>query len=469
MSSNVASSPSVIWNDQPGANVRGDDIAISVRNVGKMYYIYGRPQDRLRQAFLWGKKQLYKEFWALRGASFDVKKGEVFGVVGRNGSGKSTLLQIVAGTLAPTTGEVYINGHVAALLELGSGFNPEYTGRENVYMNAAILGLSRAETEARFDRIVDFADIGDFIERPVKVYSTGMMMRLAFAVAANISSDILILDEILAVGDEAFQRKCLRAVEEFQDRGGSVLLVSHDIQAIVRQCQRAALLDSGHLLLVGSSKRVGDIYQQLLYASEHQRHKLVATLQKKARPQDQKVAKSLNDIEKTEISTEATEGFDQSLRQPIEKSYGIGGAEIYGCVMLDAVGREVNVLVAGRRYRWRYKVKFFEDAEFVQFGMMLKTKDGIDVAGISSMREGVVIPKIEAGMVIEASFDINLNVSPATYFLNVGVNANVNGEAAYLQRRIDVAAVRVIPPDHRDVYGLSYLKPAFSFREVADD
>jgi len=295
-----------------------------------------------------------------------------------------------------------------------------------------------------------------------------MMMRLAFAVAANIDSDILIVDEVLAVGDEAFQRKCLRALEEFQDRGGSALLVSHDIQVIVRKCQRAALLDSGHLLLMDTSKRVGDVYQRLLYGSEHQRRDLLAALQKGTPGEHQGVATSSGRRERIETSRQVTSGFDDALQQPIEKSYGIGGAEIHDCAMLDSVGQKVNVLVAGERYRWCYRVKFFEEAESVQFGMMLKTKDGLDVAGISSLREGVMIPKVKAGTVIEVSFNIKMNVSPATYFLNAGVNATVNGEPVYLHRRVDVAAVRVIPPDHREVYGVSYLQPVFSFREVGD-
>jgi lipopolysaccharide transport system ATP-binding protein len=453
--------------DGSDSKVVGDEVAISVCNVGKMYYLYDRPQDRLKQAFLWGRKKLYREFWALRDVSFEVKKGETVGIIGRNGAGKSTLLQIVAGTLSPTTGEVVMNGRVAALLELGSGFNPEFTGRENVYMNAAILGLSREEIAARFDDIAVFADIGDFIDQPVRIYSSGMMMRLAFAVAANIDSDILIIDEVLAVGDEAFQRKCMRVLEEFQDRGGSILLVSHDTQAIVRQCQRAALLDGGHLLLVDTSKRVGDVYQRLLYGSERQRRELLAALQRA--PGESQIATSSDHPERLEIFKQVTSGFDEALQQPIEKSYGIGGAEIYECAMLDSVGQKVNVLVAGERYRWCYKVKFFENAVVVNFGMMLKTKDGIDVAGISSTLEGAVIPEVKAGTVMEVTFDIKMNVSPATYFLNAGVSAVVNGQLDYLHRRVDVAAVRVIPRDHRDVYGVSYLEHIFSFREVNDD
>ncbi|MDX8377458.1 MAG: ABC transporter ATP-binding protein, partial [Mariprofundales bacterium] len=209
------------------------DIAIRVQNICKYYQIYSNPQDRLKQSLWRGRKQFYREFKALDDVSFEVKKGETVGIIGRNGSGKSTLLQIICGTLAPTSGDVEVNGRVAALLELGSGFNPEFTGRENVYMNATILGLSKKEIDARFDDIVAFADIGEFIEQPVKTYSSGMMMRLAFAVAINVKPDVLIIDEALSVGDVAFQRKCFGKIEEIRDAGATIMFVSHSEGSIV--------------------------------------------------------------------------------------------------------------------------------------------------------------------------------------------------------------------------------------------
>ena len=239
------------------------DIAISVQNLSKCFQIYENPRDRLKQFVMpriqrfSGKKpkQYFREFWALKDVSFEIKKGEIVGIVGRNGSGKSTLLQLICGTLSPTGGSVQTNGRIAALLELGSGFNPEFTGRENVYMNAAVLGLSKSEVDARFDDIADFADIGQFIEQPVKTYSSGMTVRLAFFIAINVDPEILIVDEALSVGDELFQRKCFSRIEAIRASGATILFVSHSGGTVVELCDRAVLMDSGEKLAIGLPKK----------------------------------------------------------------------------------------------------------------------------------------------------------------------------------------------------------------------
>ena len=242
----------------------GENIAIRVSGVSKCYHLYDKPQDRLRQSIyprlqrMFGRtaRHYAREFWALKDISFEVKKGETVGIIGRNGSGKSTLLQIIAGTLEPTQGEIKVNGRVAALLELGSGFNPEFTGRENVYINAAILGLSRAEIDARFDDIAAFADIGNFIEQPIKTYSSGMMVRLAFAVQVAIEPDVLIIDEALAVGDMRFTMKCIRRMRELVEKGTSCLFVTHDMSSIVNFCKEVVWLQDGLILQSGDPKSV---------------------------------------------------------------------------------------------------------------------------------------------------------------------------------------------------------------------
>lgn len=248
----------------PSAPDIASEVAISVRGVGKMYRIYDRPQDRLKQ-MLWRGRRLYgREFWALRDVSFEVRKGETVGIIGRNGSGKSTLLQIIAGTLAPSTGEVTVNGRVAALLELGSGFNPEFTGRENVFLNGSILGFSRAEMEQRFDEIAAFADIGEFIDQPVKFYSSGMVLRLAFAVQAQINPDILIVDEALAVGDFLFQHKCMSKMRELKEQGTTILFVSHDTAAVKAHCNWAVMLKNGVQFSTGDTDEVCVTYYHSL-------------------------------------------------------------------------------------------------------------------------------------------------------------------------------------------------------------
>jgi lipopolysaccharide transport system ATP-binding protein len=246
-----------------------NEIAIRVQNLSKCYQIYDNPGDRLKQfvvprimRFL-GKphKPYFREFWALRDISFEVKRGETVGIIGRNGSGKSTLLQIICGTLTPTAGEVQVDGRVAALLELGSGFNPEFTGRENVYLNAAVLGLSKEEVDIRFDKIAAFADIGEFIDQPVKIYSSGMYVKLAFAVIAHVDADILVVDEALAVGDAVFIQKCMRFIREFQKKG-TLLFVSHDTSSVQNLCKSAIWLSHGQIKQVGTSKRVSESYLQ---------------------------------------------------------------------------------------------------------------------------------------------------------------------------------------------------------------
>ena len=237
------------------------EIAIKLENVGKCFQIYDKPHHRLIQGLFNGRRQYFKEFWALKDISFEVKKGETVGIIGRNGSGKSTLLQIICGTLASSTGSVTVNGRVAALLELGSGFNPEFTGRENVYMNASILGLSQEEIDNRFDDIIAFADIGEFIEQSVKTYSSGMYVRLAFAVIAHVDADILVVDEALAVGDAVFTQKCMRYLHKFMEQG-TVLFVSHDIGSVVNLCQHAIWLNKGIVSQSGNTKEVVEAYTQ---------------------------------------------------------------------------------------------------------------------------------------------------------------------------------------------------------------
>lgn len=247
------------------------DFSIKVENLSKCFQIYDQPRDRLKQfiaprlqrAFGWAPKQYFREFWALKDVSFEVKRGETVGIIGRNGSGKSTLLQMICGTLNPTSGSIQTHGRIAALLELGSGFNPEFTGRENVYMNAAVLGLSIDEVDARFDDIVIFADIGEFIEQPTKTYSSGMMLRLAFAVIAHVDADILVVDEALAVGDAFFTQKCMRFLRKFMETG-TVLFVSHDTGAVVNFCSKAVLLNQGRVKKIGAPKDVSAQYLESL-------------------------------------------------------------------------------------------------------------------------------------------------------------------------------------------------------------
>lgn len=326
------------------------DIAIKVSNVSKHYHIYDKPLDRLKQSIYRGRKQFYKEFKAIDNASFEIKKGETVGVIGRNGCGKSTLLQIICGTLTPTTGTVETYGRIAALLELGSGFNPEFTGRENVHMSCALLGLTPEETDARFDDIAAFADIGDFIEQPVKTYSSGMYVRLAFAVNIVSKPDIMIVDEALAVGDMNFQAKCMTALTRIQDCGATVLFVSHDVSAVKSLCSRGIYLEHGMIKTIGKASDIAELYIRNM-REEMNEGQQKATLTQTAfntKEQREESDKSLKKIEREFKSS------DEFSKRVATFRYGLGGARITCAELLDNHGQsivsvefdqEVNVVI----------------------------------------------------------------------------------------------------------------------------
>lgn len=316
---------------------------IEVTCAGKAYQIYERPVHRLLQGLLGKRRKLYREFWALRGAEFRVHRGETLGIVGRNGSGKSTLLQLIAGTLAPTEGHVTVNGRVAALLELGSGFNPDFTGRENVYLNAAIFGLKRSEVDARIADILAFADIGDFVDQPIRNYSSGMVMRLAFSVIAHVDADVLIIDEALAVGDAFFTQKCMRFLREFKARG-TLLFVSHDGGAITALCDRAIWLDRGSMRAMGTARDVMDQYlEAFIQEREGGTAPKSAGGTRVARPAVRRRDVRSDLLERTQLRND----IDVVAFSPDASGFGAGAATIDSVLLLDDAGRQLNLVVGG--------------------------------------------------------------------------------------------------------------------------
>lgn len=331
-----------------------NDIAICVTNLSKCYQIYDTPRDRLKQFVLprlqrlAGKPpvQYFREFWALRDISFEIRKGETVGIIGRNGSGKSTLLQMICGTLNPTSGSIQTNGRIAALLELGSGFNPEFTGRENVYMNASVLGLSNEEIDLRFDDIVAFADIGDFIEQPVKTYSSGMMVRLAFAVIAHVDADILVVDEALAVGDAFFTQKCMRFLRNFM-KTGTVLFVSHDTGAVVNLCSKAFLLDRGQIKDSGTPKQVTEHYLATLYEST-QEVSGVLTDEPDISASQLLSLGEYRDMREALINASTLRNDIEVFQfKPDQAGFGTGDAKIVSVRLLDQGGAPLSWIVGG--------------------------------------------------------------------------------------------------------------------------
>ncbi|TBR58583.1 ABC transporter ATP-binding protein [Mastigocladus laminosus UU774] len=324
----------------------GEELAISLKNISKCYKCYARPVDRLKEILLPGNSHA-QEFWALRNINLEVFKGETLGIIGQNGSGKSTLLQIIARTLTPTTGDVLVNGRVSALLELGSGFNPEFTGRQNVFFNGQILGLSREEIEAKFDDIAAFAEIGDFMDETVKTYSSGMFVRLAFAVAINVNPEILIVDESLAVGDGIFVHRCMAKIKDFQDTGGTILFVSHDIGAISRLCSEAIWINSGEIVDTGKPAEVCKHYQAWIHEEVNKRTAKQISSERNVSKNSQNI-----DEEKIDISKITTKEFNPFTKKPYiafsgYERFGTGRAEIESVSIVDMDEQPIQLVYPG--------------------------------------------------------------------------------------------------------------------------
>ncbi|PWK85722.1 ABC transporter ATP-binding protein [Fulvimonas soli] len=431
-----------------------DDVAISVRGISKRYEIYAKPVDRLKQMAVSGVHRLvggrgahyFREFWALRDIDLEVRRGECVAIIGRNGSGKSTLLQIICGTVRPTSGEVAIEGRVAALLELGSGFNPEFTGIENVYLNASLLGLSRDEVERKMDDILAFADIGDFVHQPVKTYSSGMAVRLAFAVQAQIDPDVLIVDEALAVGDARFQAKCFARLKTLRERGTSILLVTHSTEQVVTHCDRAVLIDRGLKLDEGEPRHIVNRYLDLLYGripvegrGEDPGVKV---------PNEVTVNSQLQEWD-AEFGERSSGCFtERPWYNPYEHRWGDRRAEIMDFAAFVGEQPFPQAVPCGAAFLLYVRYRFLSNIVRPIFGMTLKTKEGLTVYGTNTEMASVeAVPTHgDAGRsgVLMCSF--RMNCAPGDYFISLGIaSRDVNGEVVPHDRRYDSVHVRVEP------------------------
>lgn len=435
--------------------------AIQVRGLFKAFPIYSKPHHRLLQMITPGpKERWFREFHALRDINLEIARGETVGIVGRNGSGKSTLLQLICGTLTPSAGDIQVNGRIAALLELGAGFNPEFTGRENVFLNATVLGLSHAEIVAKFDEIEAFADIGEFIDQPVKSYSSGMYVRLAFAVAINVSPEILIVDEALSVGDEGFQRKCFARIGAIRDSGATVLFVSHSASTVVDLCDRAILLDRGELLTQGTPKHVVSRYQKLVHAPADRvaqvREEIRATVSDaegrggRFGISPNAAAKAPEAISGDVPGEEAQEAYwEDGLESSSTIVYENRGASIDGPHLQTLDGHKVNVLVSGATYVYAYNVHLERTLANVRCGMMIRSLTGVEVGGAATTLPQDALPVVKAGEVLNVRFRFRCLLAPGTYFLNAGVLASLGEGEEYVDRRVDVAMFRVMPANDR--------------------
>ena len=379
-------------------------VALRVENVSKQYRTYARPSDRLKESITRGRLRRHQEFWALRDVSFELDKGSTVGVVGPNGCGKSTLLQIIAGTLEPTHGNVWHEGRVAALLELGAGFDPEFTGVENVYLNASLLGLSRRETDRLFPSIERFAEIGQFIYQPVKTYSSGMFVRLAFAIAASVEPEILLVDEALAVGDAVFQHRCLRRMQELQERGTTVLFVSHDLAAVRALCARAILLNAGRIIEDGKPADVLNRYQKIIMAREQA-------------------------YEESTTASGETTPVDESL-PPLCYTYrhGNGSAEIIAGELTDTARHRVEIVETGESLLMRLVVRSKRNIDQPVIGFLIRNRHGISAYGTNTKEQQVQLGMVGRGEVLEVVFSFNCWLGIDDYSISCAVHSH-DGEA----------------------------------------
>lgn len=393
------------------------EIAIQVKHLDKMYKLYNKPSDRLRETL--GLKVPVREHYALRDVNFQVERGETVGIIGTNGSGKSTILKIITGVLNPTAGEVTVNGRISALLELGAGFNMEYTGIENVYLNGTMMGFSREEVDARLQDILDFADIGDFVYQPVKSYSSGMFVRLAFAVAINIDPEILIVDEALSVGDVFFQAKCYRKFEEFKKMGRTILFVSHDLSSISRYCDRVILLNKGVKMEEGSPKQMVDMYKQLLVGQDP------------AKADENKETQKENWSEQFQVNPNMLE-------------YGSKLAEIVDFAVLDEKGLCTNTIEKGSSFQIKMKVVFHENIQEPIMAYTFKDIKGTEITGTNTLFEKMDVEHSEAGDTCTVTFRQDMFLQGGEYLLSFGCTGYKDGEFTVFHRLYDACNITVV-------------------------
>lgn len=432
------------------------DSAIRVKDLSKCYLIYENPQDRLKQYIVPRLKRwvgatpgrYYREFWALKNISFDVPRGETVGIIGRNGSGKSTLLQMICGTLTPTSGEVRTEGRVAALLELGSGFNPEFSGRENVYMNGAILGMDEAEVDAKFDQIVAFADIGDHLDQPTKTYSSGMAVRLAFAVQALCDPDILVVDEALAVGDARFQAKCFERLKQLKDQGTSVLLVTHSSEQIVTHCGHAILIENGQIHESGRPRDVINTYHHLLFDNNR-------SAPAPSGGSAEKPSESFSDaqVSLTQDIFSTHPGYNEH-----EFRWGDGRATLLDYSLYSDSVLYPQKIDTGSPVRLKISIRFNDTVSDPILGITVKNREGVTISGSNTeMQRMMHDPQWGCkGSVHVAEAEFVCHLAPGDYFVSIGVASKAEHEIIPHDRRYDAIHLQVSP--NPQLFGIADLE-----------
>ena len=417
-------------------------LAIEVDNVQKIYKLYDKPSDRLKEAFGFGKKTKHKLHYALKGVSMKIYQGETVGIIGTNGSGKSTILKIITGVLNPTSGRVLVNGRISALLELGAGFNMEYNGIENVYLNGTMMGFSEKEIEAKLPEILSFADIGDYVYQPVKTYSSGMFVRLAFAVAINIEPEILIVDEALSVGDVFFQAKCYHKFEEFKKMGKTIVFVSHDLSSISKYCDRVYLLNQGNILGEGSPKAMIDTYKRVLVGQYDESENAGEESENLLDDEDlQRAAAKKADG----VAKDAAEASAEAKGQnPNVLEYGTKQAQIEEFYITDDRGVPTNAILKGTMFTIHMKVRFMDPIPAPIFAFSVKNVIGVEITGTNTMIEKAFLDSVEPGDVKNVTFTQKMNLQGGEYLLSLGVTGYNQDTFEVYHRLYDALNITVV-------------------------
>ena len=404
------------------------DTVIEIKNITKIYNLYNKPSDRLKEA-LFSRKSRHTEFAALNDVSFDVCKGEILGIIGKNGSGKSTILKIITNVLTPTSGECIVKGKIAALLELGAGFNMEYTGIENIYLNGQMIGFSKEEMDKKLQDIIDFADIGEHIFQPVKTYSSGMFARLAFSVAISVYPDILIVDEALSVGDVFFQNKCYRRFEEFRDKGKTILFVTHDMGSVIRYCNRCVLLNAGKKVGEGKPQEMVDLYKRIMVGQWNESEEKNSTIE--------------NSIDSTNINVNRL-WKEQISTNPDMEVYGDGRAEIIDFGIFSDSGNIGNNVYKGDYYTVKMKVRINDDNLNPIFAFKLRDVKGTELTGTNTMLEDIDTSHCKNGDIVTISFRQKQYLQPGQYLVSLGCTAFEGDQFVVYSRNYNCCVLGVV-------------------------
>lgn len=404
------------------------DTVIEIKNITKIYNLYNKPSDRLKEA-LFSRKSRHTEFAALNDVSFDVCKGEILGIIGKNGSGKSTILKIITNVLTPTSGECIVKGKIAALLELGAGFNMEYTGIENIYLNGQMIGFSKEEMDKKLQDIIDFADIGEHIFQPVKTYSSGMFARLAFSVAISVDPDILIVDEALSVGDVFFQNKCYRRFEEFRDKGKTILFVTHDMGSVIRYCNRCVLLNAGKKVGEGKPQEMVDLYKRIMVGQWNESVEKNSTIE--------------NSIDSTNINVNRL-WKEQISTNPDMEVYGDGRAEIIDFGIFSDSGNIGNNVYKGDYYTVKMKVRINDDNLNPIFAFKLRDVKGTELTGTNTMLEDIDTSHCKNGDIVTISFRQKQYLQPGQYLVSLGCTAFEGDQFVVYSRNYNCCVLGVV-------------------------